>query len=402
MPLGYALVASAGRPTPWGLRGGALVDVALTVGVWAFMELVMVRPDEGAPGVESQTPITAAAYQTHPAGAAGRRESRYFVRQITEADIPRVEEIERIRWGDQAATREMIASRLRVYPQGQTGVVHETVESGRVVRSKLAAWATVMCARSARVHAFRSWDEVTGNGTLATCDPSGDVLVGVNLASVTEGALYMIVGETLASTVEWGKGRAVTGGRLTGYVAFNEQRQREGKRPLSAQEYATLREIRGHALNERRLDAGQQPLDDRAYISEVNGIRALNGEPPLEPDVRPDYVCSNLREYLAIPGARMVRVAPDYFRDPSSADWGAVIEWTNPLPAPLRRIRPLRTWLARRIRHEVQREWEQRKLRVRARSHRRATTGRGRVPEAAVPATERVYTVAEAGVSAER
>lgn len=266
-------------------------------------------------------------------------------------------------------------------------MVHETVEGDRVTRSKLVAWATVMCANETHVHAFRSWDEVSSNGTIANCDPDGDVLVGVNLASVTEGAMYRMVGETLASTVEWGKSRAITGGRLTGFVAFNEQREREGKLPLEAEDYAKLREIRGYALNERRLDDGLPPLSDDGYVGLVNGIRSMNGEPPLEPQERPDYVCSNVRGYMAIPGSRMVKVAPNYFRDPSSADWGVVIDWTNPLPVPLRRIVPLRRWLARRMRQEIESEWEAHKRDVRARAQRRAARRSLPSEEPAIAAT---------------
>jgi hypothetical protein len=387
-PLVYALVASASRSTPWGLRGSALLDIGLTLGVWAFMELVMVRPATDT-GSSTITLNEAGSRSRAQADVLPRSQkgSRYYVRRVTEADIPRIEEIERIRWRDEAATRPLIESRLRTYPQGQNGVVHETVEEGRVTRSKLVAWATVMCARQERVHAFSSWDEVSANGTIANCDPAGDVLVGVNLASVTEGALYRIVGETLASTVEWGKARAITGGRLTGFVAFNEQREREGKPPLEAQDYAKLREIRGHALNEHRLDAGLPPLSDDEYVGLVNGIRSMNGEPPLEPQERPDYVCSNVRGYMAIPGTRIVKVAPNYFRDPSSADWGVVIDWTNPLPVPLRRIVPLRRWLARRMRREIEREWEAHKRDVRERAQRRAARRPAPLEEATVAAT---------------
>ena len=96
----------------------------------------------------------------------------------------------------------------------------------------------------------------------------------------------------------------------------------------------------------------------------ADSIRRERGTSPLTDDDTPDYVCSNLRGYMSIPGARMVKVVPNYFRDPSSANYGVVLEWDNPLPRPIRHIPPVKNYVVRKIRQEIMAEWEQRKQRL--------------------------------------
>ena len=184
--------------------------------------------------------------------------------------------------------------------------MHQSVVAGEVASRTLVAWCTVMPTTEERVRSFGSWDEVTDGGRITSADPRGDVLVGVNLTSVTEGATYMLLGEILASVVGWGKKKMIGGGRLNGFVSFNEHRAHEGKAPIAADAYARLREIRGFRINERRLDDGLPPLGDEAYVELANSINAVNGLPALEAEQRPDYVCANVRGYMSIPGARLV------------------------------------------------------------------------------------------------
>jgi hypothetical protein len=358
VPLGYALIASANKPTPWGLRSSALADVGVTFAVWAFMELVMVQRTPASPAIAGEL-------------LGGIKQSRYYVRRVVRADIPRLAELEQRKWRDQAATRELIENRIRVYPQGQIAAVHESVKDGTAGRESVVAWITVMSAREAQVRSFRSWNQVTSDGTIDGCDPRGNVIVGVNLTSVTEGATYLLLGEVLACVVGWGKAKMIGGGRLNGFVAFNEHRAGAGRRPFAAEEYAHLREVRGYRLNERRADEGSPPLADDAYIAQVNGLRSLNNQPPLDEGIAPDYVCANIRGYMSIPGAHMVEVVPDYFDDAASDNWGVVIDWTNPLPGPLRHVPLLRNVVASRIRSAVRAEWDERALRVRESARRR-------------------------------
>jgi hypothetical protein len=374
-PLVYVLIASADG-APWGMRSLALLDIALTLVVWAFIELVMVKPAEPvAVGFAS----VAAAPAPHlaaapPARSDGRalKVSTYEVRPVGLSDLNRIEEIERIKWRDQAATQEMVRSRLDAFPQGQLGAIHVSSVDGLPAERTLVAWCTAMPASEAQVRSFRSWASMTSNGTIRNRDPKGNVIVGVNLTSVTEGATYMLSGEALASVVEWGKTKLITGSRLNGFVAFNERRTSDRKRPFTADEYARLSEIRGYRLNEERMDAGVAPLSDEDYLRIVAKLRIEVGQSPLQDDETPDYVCSNLRGYLSLPGARMIAVIPDYFADAASGNYGVLLEWLNPLPRPLRHVPWLRRWVAARIRSEVRAEWDRRKQRVRERASRRA------------------------------
>ncbi len=385
-PLAYALVASANGGTPWGLRASAIFDVVITLGVWAFMEAVMVRPTASAPDHEagvSASATTVVAAISSP--SLERKESRYEIRRLSARDIPRVEAIEQIRWREQAATRDQIQGRLSRFPQGQLAAVHVSMRDGQASTRTVVAWCTVMAAREEAVRSFGSWDEVTAHGTIANCDPGGDVVVGVNLTSVTEGATYILLGEILASVVEWGKTKMIGGARLNGFASFNEQRTRAGKRAFTADEYARLREIRGYHVHEQRIDNGEPPLSDAAHLDLVNGLRTLNNETALDASDAPDYVCSNLRGYLSIPGAHLVSVAPNYFPDVSSDNWGVVIDWTTPLPRAIRHIPFVKRFAARRIRKEVLSEWEARKRNLRDKAQRRATEARAPVAEPALP-----------------
>jgi hypothetical protein len=273
----------------------------------------------------------------------------------------------------------MIRSRLRRFPEGQLAAIHVTSVGGVPVRETLVAWSTIACSAEQTVHSFGSWNSVSGGGTIESHDPNGDVVIGVNLTSVTEGATYLLLGEILASVVEWGKVKLIGGSRLNGYAAFNERRMSEGKAGFSPDQYARLREVRGFRYNERRIDEGEKPLSDRRYMSFVKALRTERGDPPLRDDERPDFVCSNVRGYLSIPGARLVSVMARYFDDPASENYGVVMEWPNPLPRALMHTNWLRRLVASRIRNEIGSEWDRRRQRMRRLSERRRTTQQ--VPE---------------------
>ena len=186
----------------------------------------MVHPEPAiAAGAKTQPAIAEATYP-------GAKESRYEIRAVSRDDIPRILELESIKWRDQAATRPTIEARLRRYPQGQIAVEHLTLEHGKVTRRSVVAWVTVMAINADKVATFGTWDQVSGNGSLSTVEPDGNTIVGVNLTSVTNGATYMVLGEMLATVVEWNKDRFIGGARLNGFVSFNEHRASRGAPPL--------------------------------------------------------------------------------------------------------------------------------------------------------------------------
>jgi hypothetical protein len=337
----------------------------------------MVRPEPAyaaAPATGGMVAPPRSVPQVVPAPAVQAvRHSYHEVRRVQIEDVDRILEIERIRWRDQAATREMILSRLTAFPEGQLAAIHVNVVNGEPVRRTLVAWSTVMPADERALRSLGSWEQVTSNGTIRNIDRKGSALVGVNLTSVTEGATYILLGEILASVVEWGKKELIGGSRLNGYTSFNERRSAEGKSPFSANQYAHLREVRGLRLNEQRIDADLAPLSDAEYTKIAGQSR------PQSDAEAPDYVCSNLRGYMGIPGAHMIGVIPDYFADPASADYGVLIEWANPLPRPIRSLAVAKRWLAAKVRSEVYAELEERQRQMRERS-RRIRPG-GKVPE---------------------
>ena len=377
VPLAYALIASAGG-APWGLRGSAIFDIGISVFVWAFMEIVMVQPEEretageAVPAAAGTASVAAATAVSANGATPPVKESRYSVRLVQLSDLDRLEELEVRNWKDQAATREVIMGRIKAYAGGQLAAVHTTVVDGKPVKSTVAAWCSVMAASEEHVESFASWDDLTSHGTLSASDPDGDVIIGVNLTSVTEGGTYVLLAEILASVVNGGKTKLIGGSRLNGFKSFNERRVMEGNEPFSADAYARLKEVRGFRINERCLDGGNRPLPDAEYRALASQMRISRREAPLSEDDVPDYVCSNVRGYMSIPGAQLVRVVADYFRDPASADYGVIIEWPNPIPKAFRHIPFIKQLVVKRIRQEIAAEWEQRKQHLRSVAARRS------------------------------
>ena len=243
-------------------------DIAISLFVWAFMEVVMVQPDERE---TASQPDSAATPAIHTNGATPAvKESQYSVRLVQLSDLGRLEELELRNWKDQAASREVITGRINTYPEGQLAAVHTTVVDGVPIKSKVAAWCSVMAASEDHVGSFANWDELTSHGTLSASDPNGDVIVGVNLTSVTQGGTYILLAEILAAVVQGGKTKLIGGSRLTGFTSFNERREAEGKQPLSAGAYARLKEIRGFRINEHRVDEGDAPLPEVEYRAQAD------------------------------------------------------------------------------------------------------------------------------------
>src|SRR4051794_21251192 len=81
-PLVYALIASANQPAPWGLRASALVDIGLTLAVWAFMEAVMVRPD----ALLASEAAGATTLIAPTVNGVTKKASRYEVRRVSRSD----------------------------------------------------------------------------------------------------------------------------------------------------------------------------------------------------------------------------------------------------------------------------------------------------------------------------
>ncbi len=91
VPLVYALAASAGG-APWGLRGSAIFDIGISLAVWAFMELVMVKPEERVPATAIPT------IYANGAAATATKQSEYSVRRVELSDLDRLEQLEVRSW----------------------------------------------------------------------------------------------------------------------------------------------------------------------------------------------------------------------------------------------------------------------------------------------------------------
>ncbi len=105
-----------------------------------------------------------------------------IIRTMNEQDIEQVNGIERVAWGDSAATLDQISERMRVFPEGS--VVAQTSDG------KLIGYASSQLVNQI---SNKSWDLQTDSGTIkATHFETGTIAYGVSMSALPEGAKYSV------------------------------------------------------------------------------------------------------------------------------------------------------------------------------------------------------------------
>lgn len=197
------------------------------------------------------------------------------IRTIEPTDVDAVAEVERIAWGDAAASAETIATRADVFPEGSI----VAVEDGKIV-GYAAAQLTAQIST-------KSWAEQTDNGEIrASHVPEGRLAYGVSMS-----ALPGVSGEGVAAHVIayytdafLGSGRCSAlclGSRLPGFSRWSARAENSG-------------------------DLGE-------YVLPTPDGRVRDPE---------------LRLY-AKNGFQVLWELPEYFPDPESCDHGAMIVRTH-------------------------------------------------------------------------
>jgi len=96
------------------------------------------------------------------------------IRTAVKADLDAILELDNRVWVDFPATREMIATRLDIFPDGN--IVAIDTEKGIVV-----GYLCMMSIGYEPSEFPSSWMEITGNGTIRTHNPDGKYMYGVAL-----------------------------------------------------------------------------------------------------------------------------------------------------------------------------------------------------------------------------
>ena len=203
------------------------------------------------------------------------------IRKATVDDIPGILEVERIAWGkDKAATEEMFKSRIKTFPEG----ILVAVSNEKIV----GVIATEIVNYNGYV---KNWYELTDNGFIKrTHNPKGDTLYGVDL-SVHPFYQKKGIGKKLMESIgklaiKYNFKKGILGGRIPNYHKFADK--------INAEDY----------------------------------VKITNKKNPW--DIPPDpELLFYRKEYWKV-GLKIVKIIPNYFKDPESLNCGVLLVWENP------------------------------------------------------------------------
>lgn len=191
-------------------------------------------------------------------------------------EISKIAELEKSVWAEAAASEEQIASRIKTFQRGNFIALFE----GRIV-----AYCSIEYVDNLREKNF-SWNEITDHGFIRLSHkPEAEYIYGVNLSvhhsmnGYKLGNRMIFFGFLVA--IEANKKGGFIGSRLPGFAAYKNRYPK-----ISAEDYSNLRR------NGRRRD-----YELNLYESQ---------------------------------GFEIIKVMPNYFNDPASLNYGALVFWLNP------------------------------------------------------------------------
>lgn len=200
------------------------------------------------------------------------------IRQAKIEDIPQILEVEKATWGEEkAATKEMFESRIKTFPEGTLVAIFGNKIVGVI--------ATEIVNYNPKEKVL-TWYEVTDNGYIRkTHNPKGDSLYGVDLSIHP---LYQNKGI--------GKKLMIAVGKLA--IKYNLKRGFLGARVLNYHKYANRIKIKDY----------------------VRITKEKKGDIPPDPE---------LIFYHKL-GLKILKIIPNYFKDPESLNYGVLFVWNNP------------------------------------------------------------------------
>jgi len=198
------------------------------------------------------------------------------IRQATEDDLPGYARVQEVEWsGSVIAGTEQLMSRHKWFPEG----VLVALVDGKVV-----AGTTFVRLPNYNIDDGLSWGELTDDGWCSNHTPDGRIMFGVDMSisrSAPRSTSVRMFHKAGVLAAKQGVDAVYWGSRMPRYYRHADT--------MSAIEYATTRNKRGRLL-----------------------------DPELE-------------IYSWVPGAEFVGVTANYFPDPESMDYGAILRWPNPL-----------------------------------------------------------------------
>lgn len=204
------------------------------------------------------------------------------IRKAKLEDIPEILKIEKLAWREEkAATQEMFKSRIDTFSEGALVAIAD----GKIVG--VVATEIVNYNESE----MKNWYEITDNGYIAkTHNPKGDTLYGVDL-SVDPDYQNKGIGKKLMEAVgrlaiKYNLKQGILGGRIPNYHKFADK--------MSVEEYIKIEK-----------EANEEGI-------------------PLDPEI-----LFWRKEYWNV-GLKIVKVIPNYFKDPESLNYGVLLIWKNP------------------------------------------------------------------------
>jgi len=196
------------------------------------------------------------------------------IRQATLDDITGILDVEEEVWPiELRATEEQFRSRIKTFPEGTIVSLIDGTIVGVV--------ATQIVYSKDLDHSALTWDEITDGGLIKkTHKPDGDILYGVDLSVSPFGAnsASLLLQEVGRIAIRHKLKGGMLGARIPRYHKYSER--------MNAQDYVNFK----------------------------------RGERLLDPE---------LVFYTRL-GLEIIRVLPNYIKDPDSRDYGVLLGWKNP------------------------------------------------------------------------
>ncbi len=194
-------------------------------------------------------------------------------------DIPGILVVEKEAWGEEgAASRGMFESRIRTFPEGTLVAVADEKIVGVVVAEKVNY--------DLKNNAY-TWYEITDNGFIKNSHkPNGDTVYGVDL-SVLSAFQRQGIGTKLLENI----------GKLA--IRHNARQVMLGERIPDYHRYA-------------------KKMSPEEYVVATTGFGKEKRF--LDPEIN----------FYKKAGLEIVKIIPNYFKDPESKDYGVLLLWKNP------------------------------------------------------------------------
>jgi hypothetical protein len=157
----------------------------------------------------------------------------YLVRQAFADDLSSVARVDEVAFGRDGVSplgTEFGDAWLRHFPEG-------FLVAERVSRREIVAYGMSVQLSKPRIQG--NWYEDTGNGTASTHDPSGDVMYGLSLASLSPGAGLAVCLAGRLMTVRRHVAEGVLYSRLTGFAHWMSENHPGEDPSIYADEYVS-------------------------------------------------------------------------------------------------------------------------------------------------------------------